>query len=123
MVSVVMEQGTPTVRIELEGIQRNLIVDTSSNVSILQPGMSRQDVIRTTTRPYVMTGEVLDIKELQSVTFTLNGRQFTHVFLVCTLPADAAGLLDTDFFEKAGAIIDFECNKMSFTGIGNVPLC
>ena len=121
MVSVVMEQGTPTVRIELEGIQRNLIVDTSSNVSILQPGMSRQDVIRTTTRPYVMTGEVLDIKELQSVTFTLNGRQFTHVFLVCTLPADAAGLLDTDFFEKAGAIIDFECNKMSFTGIGNVP--
>jgi len=34
-----MEQGTPTVHIELEGMQRNLIVDTGSNVSILQPGM------------------------------------------------------------------------------------
>ena len=68
-----------------------------------------------------MTGEVLGIKGLQSVTFTQNGREFTHAFLVCTLPADAAGLLGTDFFEKAGAIIDFECNRMSLTGIGNVP--
>jgi len=121
MVSVVMEQGTLTVRIELEGMQRDLIVDTGSNVSILQPGMSRQDVIGTTTRPYFVTGEVLDIKGLQSVIFTLNEREFTHAFLVCTLPADAAGLLGTDFFEKAGAIIDSECNKMSFNGIGNVP--
>ena len=68
-----------------------------------------------------MTGEVLGIKGLQSVTFTLNGREFTHAFLVCTLPANAAGLLGTDFFEKAGAIIDFERRKMSLAGIGNVP--
>jgi len=64
MVSVAMEQGTPTVRIELEGMQRNLIVDTGSNFSILQPGMSRRDVTETTTRPYGVTGEVLDIKGL-----------------------------------------------------------
>jgi len=51
----------------------------------------------------------------------LNVRECTHAFLVCTLPADAKGLLGTDFFEKEGAIIDFECNKMSLTGIGNVP--
>ena len=63
MVSVAMEQGTPTVRIELEGMQRNLIVDTGSNVSILQPSMSRHDVLG--TRPYGVTGEVLDIKGLQ----------------------------------------------------------
>jgi len=102
-------------------MQRNVIVDTGSNVSILQPAMSRRDVLGTTTRPYGVTGEVLDIKGLQSVTFSLNGLEFTHAFLVCTLPADAAGLLGTDFFEKAGAIINFECNKMSLTGIGNVP--
>jgi len=116
-----MKQGTPMVRIELEGTQRNLIVDTISNDSILQPGMSRRDVIGTTTRPYGVTREVLDIKGLQAFTFLLNGREFTHAFLVCTLPANASGLLGTDFFEKAGAIIDFECNKMSLTDIGNVP--
>ena len=63
----------------------------------------------------------MDIKGVQSLTFMLNGREFTHAFLVCTVPTDAAGLLGTAFFEKAGAIIDFECNKMSLTGIGNVP--
>jgi len=95
-----MEQGTPTVRIELEGMQRNLIVHTGSNVSILQPGMSRRDILGTTTRPYGMTGEVLDIMGLQSVTFSLNGHEFTHAFLVCSLPADAACLLGTDFFKR-----------------------
>ena len=121
LVSIVLEQGTPTVRVETEGMPRSLIIDTSSNVSILQPGMSRRDVSVTTTRPYGVTGEVLDIKGLQSVTYTLNGREFSHAFLVCALPADAAGLLGTDFFEKAGAIIDFECSKLSFTGNGNMP--
>ena len=100
---------------------RSLIIDTVSNVSILQPRMSRRDVSITTTRPYGVTGEVLDIKGLQSVTFMLNEREFTHAFLVCSLPAYAAGLLGTDFLEKAGVITDFECAKMSLTGIGNVP--
>ena len=71
-------------------------------------------------KPYGVSGEVIDIKELQSVTFTLNGREFTNAFLVCALPTDAAGLLGTDFLEKAGAMIDFVCGQMSLTGIGNV---
>ena len=69
---------------------------------------------------YSVTGEVLDIKGLQSVTFTLNGREFTHTFLVCALPTDEADLLGTDFLEKAGTVIDFECGNMSLTGIRNV---
>ena len=118
--STVLEQDTPTVRVEIEGMPRSLIIDTSSIVSILQPGMSRHDVSVTTTRPYDVTGEVLDIKGLRSVIFTLNGRKFTNAFLVCALPVDAAGLLATDFCEKAGTIIDFECSKLSLTSIGNV---
>ena len=123
LVFIVLEKGTPTVRVEIEGMPRSLIIDTGSNVSILQPGMSRCDVSVTTTRSHDVTGEVLDIKGLQSVTFTLNGREFTHAFLVCDLPAEAAGLLGTDFFEKAGAGIDFEYSELSLTGIGNVPVC
>ena len=120
LVSIILEQGTPTVRVEIEEMLRSLIIDTSSNISILQPGMSRRDVSVTTTRPCGVAGEVLDIKGLQSVTFTLNGREFTHAFLVCALPAEAAGLLGTDLFEKVGAVIDFECSQLSLTGIGIV---
>jgi len=118
-----MEQGTPTVRVEIEGMPRYLIVETGSNVSILQPGMSGRDVSVTTTRPYGVTGEVLDVKGLHSVTFTLNGREFTQAFLVCALPADAAGLHGTDFFEKAGAIIDFECNKCPLPALAMCHVC
>ena len=81
-------------------------------------------------KPYVVTGEILDIKGPQSVTFTLNGREFTHAFLVCALTTGAAGLLFTDFLKKAVTVIDFEFGKMSLTDIGNVtrvfsvsPIC
>jgi len=83
--------------------------------------MSRRDLSVTTKRPYGVTEEVLDIKGLQSFTFTLNGRQFPHTFPVCALPAEAAGLLGTDFFEKADDVMDFECSQLSFIGIGNAP--
>ena len=37
MISVVMERGTPTVRIELEEMQRNLIVDTAPMFRFCNP--------------------------------------------------------------------------------------
>ena len=49
------------------------------------------------------------------MTFTLNGRVFTYVFLVHAFPTDTAVLLVTDFLEKTGAVI--ECGKISLTGI------
>ena len=39
---------------------------------------------------------------------------------MCSLPTEAAGLLGTDFLEKTGAVIDFECATMSFADVGKV---
>ena len=63
----------------------------------------------------MVTGETLDIKGQQFVSFTLEGREYRHPFLVCPLPTDVVGLLDMDFLEKTGAEINFECGKMSLT--------
>jgi hypothetical protein len=71
-------------------------------------------------KPYGVTGEVLDIKGHQSVSFRLNGCEFNHSFLVCSLPTDAAVLLSTDFLESTGAIMNFECGKLTFAGAGTV---
>ncbi len=38
-VCVLLEHGTPTISVEIEGMSRSLILDTGSNVSILQPGV------------------------------------------------------------------------------------
>jgi len=70
---------------------------------------------------YGVTGEVLNIKGQQTVSFVVDGREFSHTFLACSLPTDAAGLLDTDFLNKAGVSIDFECGKMSLADIGKAP--
>ena len=116
-----LECGTPSISVNIEGVMRRLILDTGSNISILQPGMSRCDVSVTTMKPYGVTGQALDVRGQQSVVFEFDGREFRHTFLVCTLPTDAAGLLGTDFMEGTGAVINFECSKMSLTGIAAAP--
>ena len=76
-VSISMEHGAPTISVEIEGMSRSLILDTGSTISILQPGVSRSDVHVTAVEPYGVTGDVLDIRGQQSVTFRLNGSSRT----------------------------------------------
>jgi len=49
-----------------------------------------------------VNGEVLNIDGQQTVSFVVDGREFSHKFLVCLLPTDAAVLLGTDFLKEAG---------------------
>jgi hypothetical protein len=100
---------------------RRLLLDTDSNISMLQPGVSRSDLLITDFKPYGLTGEALDIKGRHSVSFELDGSEFRHTFLVCELHTETAGLLGTDFMQETGDVIDFECGKMSLTGIGAMP--
>ena len=53
-------------------------------------------------RPYGVTGETLDVKGRQAVSFVLGGREFNHQFVVCSLPTDAEGLLGMDFLKESG---------------------
>ena len=122
-VSISMEHGAPTISVDIEGMSRRLILDTGSTISILQPGVSRSDVHVTAVEPYGVTGDVLDIRAQQSVTFRLNGREFTHSFLICPLPTKAAGLLGTDYLERLGAIVDFACGELSLTGSTRCSVC
>ena len=73
--SILLEQSTPTVSVEIEGLSRSLIIDTGSNVSILQPAVSSRGVRITQTKPHGVTGDALDVKGLQTVTFLLNRRE------------------------------------------------
>jgi len=65
--SVLLECGTPSVLVNIEGTMRRLILDTGSNVSILQLGVSKNEVSVTNLKPYGVRGEDLHIKGRQSV--------------------------------------------------------
>ena len=62
-----MKHGTPVIKADIEGVERSLIVDTGSDVSILQPGISKACISDTTLGPYGVTGETLDSKGRQTV--------------------------------------------------------
>jgi hypothetical protein len=87
-------------------------------VSILQPGVSRRDLRDTSLRLLGVTGETLDVNGRQLFSFTLGGLKFDHTFLVCPLPTEAAELIGTNFLERTGAEINFECGRMALTATG-----
>jgi len=87
----------------------------------MQPSISGSALEVTHIRPYGVTGEVLNIKGQQIVSFVVEGREFSHKILVYSLPTGAAGILGTDFVNEAGVSIDFGCGKMSFADIGKAP--
>jgi hypothetical protein len=116
-----MEPGTPSISVRIEGVVRDLIVGTGSNISILQPGISKSELEFTDSRPYGVTGETLDVKGRQAVSFVLGGREFNHQFLVCSLPIEAAGLLGLDFLKESGAIVNLECIKCRLLTLGKRP--
>ena len=120
-VSVWIEQGSPTVSLEIEEELENLIVDNGSNMSILQPGVLKSDVRGTAVNPYGVTGETLDKQGQQRVFFVLAGRKFSHTFLVCPLPTKADGLLGADFLDKVGAEINFDKGKLSLLDNNETP--
>ena len=120
-VNIAMECGTPLISVCIEGISRSLILDTGSNISILQPDISSSDVKVTDSRPYGVIVEVLDIKWRQTVSFRLNRRGFKHTFLVCSLPTETAGIIGTDLMTQTGAMIDFDCCKLLLNNNGRRP--
>ena len=51
-VPIVLENGSPNISVEIEGISRSPIVDTGSSISILQPGISQGNAMVTSLEPY-----------------------------------------------------------------------
>jgi len=70
-VVLLLEQGTPSVMLEIEGRAKHFIIETGSNVSMLQPGVSSSEVKESLLKPFGVTGEDLDVRGQQQVSFTL----------------------------------------------------
>ena len=56
-----MEHGTRAIKADIEGA-KSLIVDTGSDESILQPGISKASIRDTTLKPTGVTGENVDVR-------------------------------------------------------------
>lgn len=81
-----------------EGTKRRFILDTGSNVSLIQPAVKTAEVMTTNLSPFGVTGDELEIKGQQEVVFSVQNVNYQHRFLVCSLSTKAAGILGMDFF-------------------------
>jgi len=79
-VSVLLESGTSSVLVNVQGKWEDWYWIPVQNISILQPGVSRNQVNVTNLKPYGVTGEALNIKGLYSVSFELDSSKFRHRF-------------------------------------------
>lgn len=109
-----MEGSTPTLLVKIDGTKCRFIIDTGSNVSLIQPRISGEEVMASDLSPFGVTGDVLEVKGTQVVTFHINNVKYEHGFLVCSLPTTAAGIVGMDFLLKCEAEINFGKAEIKF---------
>ena len=59
-VPMLLERGTPSLTLDIEGVRRRLIIYTGSNVSIMKPGVVSRDISATPLKPFGVTGKTLE---------------------------------------------------------------
>ena len=101
-----LRQGKPTVRVKIRGVNREIIVESGSSVSLIKPGISRSQVRPSRTTTFEASGGTIKIKGKQDVQFCRNDWSYRHTLYVCTLAAEADGILGTDFLSKVKASLD-----------------
>jgi hypothetical protein len=77
-----------------------LIVDTGSSISLIQPGVCSSEVKPASFAPFGVMGNEREIRGIQEVKFHLENRKFRHGFCVCRLPTDADGIIAMDFLSE-----------------------
>lgn len=102
------DRSTPTLFVTLEGCKRRFILDTGSNISLIQPGISSEEVQTTDLIPFGVTGDKLEIQGEQEIVFAVNKVKYKHQFLVCKLPTKHAGILGVDFLLAYEAQLNLE---------------
>jgi hypothetical protein len=100
--------------VDMDGVSGSMILDTGSDVSLVQPGLVRGAVETSPLKPYGVTRETFVVLGQQTVCFTIGKIEFKHTFLVCSLPTEASGILGTDFLKRVRAKIDFEKGLVSW---------
>ena len=104
--------GAPTIQATVSGFHRAFIVDTGSSISLNRPGVCSSEVTSANLFLFGVTGKELEIMGVQEVEFCLNDKKFFHQFCVCSLPANADGIVGMDFLSERNADLIVERLKL-----------
>jgi len=91
---VILDHGTPTVAVKIQGAERILIVDSGSSCSLLHPGVAEVPLESTTFESFGVTGDSLDIVGGQQVLFKMGRVTFSIHFWFANCQHQRMALLD-----------------------------
>jgi hypothetical protein len=107
-----MATRTPTVLVEVDGIDRQFIIDTGATASLIQPGISQGKITATNIAIIGIADYISPPQGKQFVDFTLGGKVFHHPFYVGALGTGDVGILGTDFLVSHEARVDLANLKL-----------
>jgi hypothetical protein len=105
---------TPTATIQIQGIERTLIVDSGSCCCLLQPGVAAVPLESTAFATLGVKGDSLITLGEQRVPFQMGNVTFNQSFLVCKLPTFAVGILGLNFLTPRQARLDLGTLTLTF---------
>jgi len=106
----------PVLTLEIEGEEREFMVDTGAMVSLIQPAVSRACVQPCDVQARGVTGTQLEILGEQEVEFILRNnddwKSFKHTFVISPLRRCSSGILGMDFLQRVGAEISLTTQSL-----------
>jgi hypothetical protein len=106
----------PLLTIEIAGQEFLFMVDTGAMVSLIQPGISDEQVRACDVQARGVTGTQLDIYGEQLVEFTIRHKDhymtFRHTFAVSPLKRCTSGILGMDSLQQMGADISLTSRSL-----------
>jgi hypothetical protein len=108
----VKTRDAPIISINILGSHKPFIIDTGSNIFLVQPGIHPSKFRDTGMPPLGVTGDTLAMEGEQNVEIHLRNRNFRHKFYVCSLPTEADGILGTNILLKKDGCLDLDRQEL-----------
>ena len=106
----------PVLTLEIEGEERDFMVDTGAMVSLIQPAVSKACVQPCDVQARGVTGTQLEILGEQEVEFILKDgndwMSFKDKFVISPLGRCSSGILGMDFLQRVGAEISLTTQSL-----------
>jgi hypothetical protein len=103
---------SPTVLVELEGIQRSFLIDTGATISLIKSGISRVKIAATNTTVRGLADQIFPLQGTQLIQFRMGGKVFEHNFYVGVPGGGEDGILGIDFLAGHEALVDIANHKL-----------
>jgi hypothetical protein len=105
--------------VQIGGVDRRLILDTGSSISLIHPDVAVGDMLDADVSPIGVAGATMCIDGVQEVEFRLQNCTFHHPYYVCELPTEMDGIVGTDLLRKLRARLDLgDCSLVLKGGVG-----